>query len=105
MINFYLVTRSGEEFEVKGHVGCSLMEAIEHSGKGDLAAICGGCCSCGTCHVYIQSQFLPGLPAICDYERDLLECSPHQRQDSRLSCQVQLTEELSDMRVTIAPED
>lgn len=103
-IGLTLIARNGEKAEIRGKTGDSLMEAITDSGQGDLAAVCGGSCSCGTCHVYVQERYMPKLQAIADYERQLLDCSGYRQSNSRLSCQIQLTEELDNMTVAVAPE-
>ena len=85
--------------------GRSVMEALRDSGVGDIQAICGGCCSCATCHVYVDSTFMAQLPAPSADERDLLDTSEHRRETSRLSCQIPVTAALDGLRLTIAPED
>jgi len=85
--------------------GPSLMQAIRDSGFDDLLALCGGCCSCATCHIYVDPSFkeMVGMPD--GDENDLLESSDHRRAESRLSCQIILHEKMDGLRVTIAPED
>jgi len=70
-----------------------------------LSALCGGCCSCATCHVYIDPAFAAKLPPVGSDENDLLDSSSFRKAGSRLSCQVPLTPELEGVRVTLAPED
>ena len=57
-----------------------------------VAAICGGMCSCATCHVYVDPEWLPKLPARMSDESDMLGDLSHRRENSRLSCQVILNE-------------
>ena len=78
---------------------------IRDSGFDELLALCGGCCSCATCHVYVDPAFADSLPAMSEDENDLLDSSDHRNDTSRLSCQVVLTDALDGLRVTIAPED
>jgi 2Fe-2S ferredoxin len=68
-------------------------------------ALCGGCCSCATCHVFVAPDFAAALPPMSDDEKDLQDGSPHQSEFSRPSCQLMMTDALAGMRVTIAPED
>jgi 2Fe-2S ferredoxin len=77
------------------------MEAIRQAGFDELEAMCGGSCSCATCHVYAKA--MPSPPG--GDEDDLLDSSDHRQADSRLSCQIRLNAALSGLRVTIAPED
>ncbi|MFV3077052.1 2Fe-2S iron-sulfur cluster-binding protein [Niveispirillum fermenti] len=100
-----VTTRQGEERTVEGDAGLSVMEILRDNGFDDLLALCGGCCSCATCHVYVDPAFTPVLPPVGPDENDLLDSSDHRRDNSRLSCQVSLTPALDGMRVTIAPED
>ena len=81
------------------------MEAIRDSGDNEVQALCGGCCSCATCHVYVDEAFLDQLPAMSNDENELLESSSHRRANSRLSCQIPFAAALGGLRVTIAPED
>jgi ferredoxin, 2Fe-2S len=67
--------------------------------------LCGGCCSCATCHVYVESGSSFSLPPMKDDEDDLLDCSDHRAANSRLSCQIPFTDALSGLTVRIAPED
>jgi len=70
-----------------------------------VAAICGGMCSCATCHVYVDPEWAEKLPAPMSDERELLMELAHYDARSRLSCQIEFTPELSGLRVTIAPDE
>jgi 2Fe-2S ferredoxin len=98
-------TRAGEERCVALTPGISLMEAIREAGIDELLALCGGCCSCATCHVHVEPVFADMLPAMSEDENDLLDSSDHRDATSRLSCQVPLTERLAGLTVRIAQED
>ena len=63
MPKLIVVTREGEEREVEGEVGLSVMEVIRDAGIDELLALCGGCCSCATCHVHVDPDFADRLPA------------------------------------------
>lgn len=105
MPKLIVVTRAGEEREVEGEVGLSVMEVIRDNGFDELLALCGGCCSCATCHVHVDAAWVDKLPAISADEDDLLDSSDHRNETSRLSCQIQLTDALDGLKVAIAPED
>jgi 2Fe-2S ferredoxin len=105
MPKLIVVTREGAESTVEGEDGLSVMEVIRDSGFDELLALCGGCCSCATCHVYVDPAFADSLPPITDDESDLLDSSEHRTEFSRLSCQLQVNAALDGLRVTIAPED
>ena len=105
MPKLLVTTREGDEESFDAAEGLSVMEAIRNQGLDELLALCSGCCSCATCHVYVAADFLDQLPPLSDDENDLLESSSHRTARSRLSCQVPLTPALDGLRVTIAPED
>ncbi len=105
MPKLVVVTREGEEKTFDGEAGLSVMEVIRDNGVDELLALCGGCCSCATCHVYVDAAFAEKLPALSEDENDLLDSSDHRNEHSRLSCQIQLTGDLDGLKVTIAPED
>tara|TARA_A100001391_G_scaffold114330_2_gene77211 strand:- start:30149 stop:30466 length:318 start_codon:yes stop_codon:yes gene_type:complete len=100
-----VVSRSGEEKTVEVGEGLTVMEAIRDSGFDELLALCGGCCSCATCHVHVDPAFAEKLPAMSEDEDDLLDSSDHRDATSRLSCQIPLTGELDGLKVRIAEED
>jgi len=81
------------------------MEVIRNSGVDELRALCGGCCSCATCHVYVDPDFVAQFPEMNEDESALLDSSNHRTDTSRLSCQIRFTDALDGLRVTIAPED
>ncbi len=105
MPRLVVVTRDGSEHEVEARAGWSVMETIRDNGFDELLALCGGCCSCATCHVHIDAAYMDKLPPMSEDENDLLDSSEHRDATSRLSCQVILTEELDGLRATIAAED
>ena len=100
-----IVNRAGADTEITAKTGISLMEAIRDAGFDDMLALCGGCCSCATCHVFVDPAFAASLPPVSADEDELLESTSHRSAASRLSCQVALTDALDGLRVTIAPED
>lgn len=100
-----VTTRDGQSRELPATIGLSVMENIRDAGIDELLALCGGCCSCATCHVYVDDVWAdrtgePGLD-----EHDLLDSSDHRTANSRLSCQIPFTAALDGLAVRIAPED
>ena len=100
-----VVTRDGTETQVEGQAGLSVMEVIRDAGFDELLALCGGCCSCATCHVHVDADFVERLPTMSEDEDDLLDSSDHRIERSRLSCQLRVSDALDGLRVRIAPED
>ena len=105
MVKIHATLRSGETRTLTAMPGWSLMETLRDNGVDEVLAICGGSCSCATCHVYINPEDLNRLPPAQSDERDLLGCSDHQTDQSRLSCQIRITPDLDQLRLTIAPEE
>lgn len=105
MAELVVTTRDGEEARIEGATGHSVMEAIRDAGMDELLALCGGCCSCATCHVYVDPAFAGLLPPMTEDESDLLDSSDHRNETSRLSCQLMISDEMNGLRVTLAPED
>jgi len=105
MPKLVIVNEAGVETEVEAKVGRTVMEVIRDAGFDDMLALCGGCCSCATCQVYVDPAFIDKLPAISADEDDLLDSSDHRQAGSRLSCQLAVTDDLDGLRVTIAPGD
>ena len=105
MPKLIVVSRSGDELSVDAREGVSVMEVIRDNGLDELLALCGGCCSCATCHVFVDEEWTDAVGAASDDEGDLLDSSDHRAERSRLSCQIMMTATLDGLRVTIAPED
>ena len=104
MINISVTDLDGQVHEIKGRLGDSLMEALRQYEWG-TAAICGGLCSCGTCHVYIDTEWLDKFQQKDPDEQDLLDVFDTTRENSRLSCQLPLQPIHDGIRLTIAPDD
>lgn len=100
-----IVARNGTSRLIESAGSTSVMRIIRDSGFEELQALCGGSCSCATCHVYVNSGFEDKLPAMSADEDDLLDSSSHRTASSRLSCQITFGESLDGLQVTIAPED
>ncbi len=105
MPKLVVVRSTGEETVVEGPVGKSAMVLMRDNGIDELLALCGGCCSCSTCHVWVDPAFFDRLPKMNGAEDELLNNSLHRRATSRLSCQIAMTDDLDGMRVTVAPID
>ena len=104
-IELTIVTREGKQVQATGKAGMTVMEVIRDGNIAELLALCGGCASCGTCHVHVDPVWIGRLQPMNGIEDDLLSSSSHRTDTSRLSCQIPVTEELDGLRVTIAPED
>jgi ferredoxin, 2Fe-2S len=100
-----IVNRAGAETTIEATSGLSVMENIRDAGFDELLALCGGCCSCATCHVVVDDQWISATGTAKADEDDLLDSSDHRVPASRLSCQIEMTDALDGLRVVIAAED
>jgi ferredoxin, 2Fe-2S len=105
MPKLIVTNRGGDETEIDAEVGLTVMENIRDNGFDELLALCGGSCSCATCHIYVDDEWLNKVDPKEADEDELLDSSSHKESNSRLSCQIEMTRELDGLRVTIAPED
>ena len=100
-----VISRDGDAKNIRAEDGLTLMEVIRDNGFDELLALCGGCCSCATCHVHIDPAFADKLAPLGEDENDLLDSSSHRDATSRLSCQIPFADSLDGLRVTLAQED
>jgi 2Fe-2S ferredoxin len=97
--------RVGETHEIELAAGDNIMDPLRELDSG-IEALCGGMCSCATCHVFIKPDWAAKLEPAQDDELELLEETESYRKDeSRLSCQLEFTDTLDGMTFTIAPEE
>ena len=99
-----VIGRDGIERELEAPNGATLMEPLRDMDDG-VAAVCGGMCSCATCHVYVDADWVTKLPAPTSDETDMLGDLVSRQGNSRLSCQIVLNDALSGIKVSIAPEE
>ena len=100
-----VITREGEARVLDGEAGLSVMEVIREGGIDELLALCGGNCSCATCHVHVDPAHLDRLAPMGPDEDDLLDSVDDRDATSRLSCQIPFEDSLDGLIVTIAAEE
>jgi 2Fe-2S ferredoxin len=93
------VNHLGESTDVEAETGCSVMEAAVDHGLTEIVAECGGALSCATCQVYVASRWLERLPEPDPAELEMLEFAVDPKPNSRLSCQIIVTDALDGMEV------
>ena len=98
----HVVDQQGTEHSLEALEGWRVMEIIRDHGL-PIKAECGGACSCATCHVYVDPDWLDKLVPMGDEETDMLDSAFSVEDTSRLSCQILMTPELDGLRVTLAP--
>lgn len=98
------VTNKNDPIRIhKVNIGLSLMEALRDLGYSSIQGVCGGSMACATCHVYIPDKWTRILN-LSDNEKspeedDILEMCDALKEDSRLSCQICLTEDLDGLEI------
>ncbi len=105
MAKLFVTDREGKNHEIEAEEGHTIMEVLRELDDG-VEALCGGMCSCATCHVFIELERYEQLKPPQDDELELLEETESYREKrSRLSCQIEITTIVDGMRLTIAPEE
>ena len=103
MGKIFVNDRDGNTHELLAEPGLTFMEIIRDAGL-DIEAACGGCCACATCHVYVGKDWLSKLPKMEDEEESMLDQAFNVTKESRLSCQMEYNDSLSEAEFTLAPE-
>jgi 2Fe-2S ferredoxin len=98
-VTYVLPDESQQEVDVP--CGQTIMDGSVRNNLPGIVAECGGSCSCATCHVYLDVDWADRFDEATDEERDLLEFADGSRPESRLSCQLVLTETCDGVRVTV----
>ena len=98
------IQQDGERVVVENAIG-NLMEIATANDVEGITGDCGGNCSCSTCHVYIPPEWQEKVGSGEEAEKDLLEFNDHEKPNSRLGCQIEMTDELDGLVVEVAPEE
>ena len=104
MVRVTVTQRDGQVRGLEAREGEPLMHALSDADTG-IEAICGGCLSCATCHIYVDGAPADALPPPEEAELDLIAGLLNARPSSRLSCQLEVTFDLSGLEITIAPPE
>jgi 2Fe-2S ferredoxin len=95
------VEPDGTVREIQARSGATVMETAVDNDVQGIVAECGGACSCATCHVYVDEEWVDKLTPPEPQEDGMLDCVIDRQPNSRLSCQIELTEELDGLRVRV----
>ena len=96
-----LIEHNGQDHTISAEVGKSLMQnAIDNMVPG-IDADCGGACACGTCHCYVEGQWLGSTGDVNPLEEAMLGMRPDREDNSRLSCQIEVSEDMNGMVVRL----
>jgi len=93
------IEADGREVEVDVAAGNTLMQGAVDNMIDSILAECGGACACATCHCYVDEAWVEKTGEASDIEKELLEAVMDQRDNSRLSCQIKVTEEMDGLVV------
>ncbi len=104
MARIQVTDRNGNHLVVEGTEGVSVMETLRELDNG-VEALCGGMCSCATCHCYVDPDWWDRLPPRSAEESELLSELEHVRDHSRLTCQIRLSRDMDGLKLTIAPAE
>ncbi len=105
MAKITYITRDGENHEVDVENGYSVMEGAINNNIEGIVAECGGACACATCHAYIDDAWLSKLPAMDDMEDSMLDAAFERKPNSRLTCQLEINDDLDGLVVHVAEND
>ena len=94
MVKIKFVESNGTEHLCEGEVGMTLMEVAIKNDIQAISADCGGACACATCHVYVRQDWQGKTGQANDLEEDMLDFAVHVKDNSRLSCQIKVTDDL-----------
>jgi 2Fe-2S ferredoxin len=93
----------GTERTIEAEIGTTVMETAINNDVPGILAVCGGSCSCATCHVYVDPEWFEKLGPLSLEELDMLDTAHDLEPTSRLSCQIQVTEAIDGLRVRTPP--
>ncbi|MBV1901161.1 MAG: 2Fe-2S iron-sulfur cluster binding domain-containing protein [Kordiimonadaceae bacterium] len=105
MVKVCFVDLDGKEHHVEGRNGKTVMDAAVKNAVPTILAECGGTGACATCHVYVDEAWVSKIPPAEDAEQSALEFTDNPKENSRLSCQVRLTEALDGIKFHLPPCD
>ena len=97
----HITDLEGNTKEIEGTIGWTLMEIIRDGGM-PIKAECGGACACATCHVYVADEWIDLTGERTEEEEDMIDLALDVQDGSRLACQIELTEALDGLKVTLA---
>ncbi len=101
MITVTYKEHSGEEHQVQGESGQTLMQVATDNMIPGIDADCGGGCACGTCHVIVDEAWTAKVGSPDDMEESMLGMTPERSDGSRLACQIELSDEMDGIVVTM----
>lgn len=95
------VEANGETLDIEAEAGASIMQAAVDNGVSGIAADCGGAMACATCHCYLDEKALAIVGEASALEKDMIEMLDSPNANSRLSCQVEVTDALDGIVINL----
>jgi 2Fe-2S ferredoxin len=105
MPKIIFITPDGEKHEVEVESGYSVMEAAINNNIAGIVAECGGACACATCHSYIDESWVGRMPEMDDMEDSMLDAAYERRDNSRLTCQLEVRDDWDGLIVHVAENE
>jgi ferredoxin, 2Fe-2S len=101
MVKITYIQDNGASQTVEAQAGMTVMEAAVKNMVPGIDADCGGACACATCHVFVEPEWLDRTGSRSDMEEDMLDFAFDVRDNSRLSCQIKVTDQLDGLVVRV----
>jgi len=101
MVKITFVQKDGARQDVDGQPGMTVMEAAVKAMVPGIDADCGGACACATCHVYVEPEWLEKVGKRNEMEEDMLDFAFDVRDNSRLSCQIKISDAIDGLVVKV----
>jgi 2Fe-2S ferredoxin len=95
----------GSETPVDAFSGYTVMEAAMVKEVPGIKAECGGACACATCHIYVDAAWVDKINPMDEYEDAMLESALDRRENSRLACQIEITDAMDGFKAVVADND
>ena len=105
MPTIHYITSDGEKHSVEVQNGYSVMEGAINNNIEGIVAECGGACACATCHAYIEEGWADKLPPMDDMEDSMLDAAYERQDNSRLTCQIEVTDALDGLVVKVGENE
>lgn len=96
-----LETHDGQENIAEGITGDNLMSVATSNNVAGIDGDCGGSCACGTCHIFVSDDWIHSLPPPSTMEQAMLAMRPDRQENSRLACQIELTDTMDGFAATM----
>ena len=99
------ITPDEARHEVEVENGYSIMEGAINNNIDGIVAECGGACACATCHSYVDPAWTDKIPAMDDMEDSMLDAAFERKDNSRLTCQIEMSDDLDGIVIHVADNE